>query len=251
MCKSVEGLLEVFLQHPEHARVTIQGHSDRTRATYLRETCGMEPRTSHSAGKYRAGWKGVACNRQFWTVLYPLPIRGLHEFVSKELEDYLFRVRPAIMRKRLELGLPDHPFLLVSPGCTDALDGFHTVGDPYTRSAFRKAWSVALRRLQTEFADERLKVLKRFGTTPHGLRHHYGSLLRELGVSAEMIQRFMHHLSPFSQQTYTNPRSSEINDVLNTAMSKMAAIPSADVYAAFDDINAMLDGRRRTSGTRR
>lgn len=247
--QGVDGNVEVFLRHPSKAVLTTATGETMTRAAYL-NSIGMHPRTSRLAGKSRVGWKGIACNAQHWTVLYPVPVEGAADFLSEELLHYLAVTRPRIMRRRAALGLPDHPFLLVSCRGTDR-HGNLTWGDPYTPAAYRSAWSRGIARLAKEPGNERLTVLKAAGTTPHGLRHLYGSLLREAGLTPEQIQRCMHHLSPLSQQTYTAPRLAEINAMLNAAAARTGANDVHGDFKAFRGTNELLDDLRAVRGGRR
>ena len=127
-----------------------------------------------------------------------LPI-GIQAISWEALQIYLTRVRPSLIEARLRRGLPDHPFLLVCDGSSRE----SSVGDLYTEAAFRGSWGRALGRLQARYGDPRLIVGKALGTTPHALRHSYGGLLADLGLKPDIIQECMHHVSPFSQLTYT------------------------------------------------
>jgi len=68
-----------------------------------------------------------------------------------------------------------------------------------------------------KYGDPCLRIRKRLGTTQHGVRHLYGAILSELGMSPKTIQECMHHISPLSQQTYTSPRNEFVNSQLRAA----------------------------------
>jgi integrase len=214
----VNGEPVVFLKHPVRARVDHPLFGRMDRKSYLRQVCGMEPRTQ-IAGRLHAGWKGIKCNNEFWAPLYWLPFPGMTDLFMETFQSYLFNIRPELMRKRADRGLPDHPFLLVSAGRSNQAREMDSTGDPYTKVGFENAWVRAMARLRKLSGnDPRLEVEKRRGTTLHGLRHLYGGILAELGMSPEVIQQCMHHLSPLSQQTYTKPRNQFVSDQLNAAM---------------------------------
>ena len=91
-------------------------------------------------------------------------------------------------------------------------------------------------RLMKIYGDPKLKIEKTLGTTQHGVRHLYGAILAELGLSPKTIQECMHHVSPLSQQTYTNPRNEFVN-----AQLKAAAATVGDSF--FGDIPKALRSR--------
>ena len=88
-------------------------------------------------------------------------------------------------------------------------------------------------RLRRSYGDSKLDIAKTLGTTQHGLRHLYGAILSELGLSPKTIQECVHHISPLSQQTYTNPRNEFVN-----AQLKAAAATVGDSF--FGDIPKAL-----------
>ena len=215
----VDGAPLVFLHHPVHAKVTHEVHGGMTRQEYLRTFCAMEPR-NFDAGRLHAGWKGIKCNDEWWAPLYWLPFDGIQDIFWATFQEYISEIRPRLMRQRRRRGLLDHPFLLVCAGSSNHEGDEEAAGDPYTYSAFGKAWARALGRLRAKYGDEALVVSKPLGTTPHGLRHLYGALLAELGLSPKYIQECMHHVSPLSQLTYTKPRSEHVNAMLASAAEK-------------------------------
>lgn len=200
----------VFLHHPREAKVIAPDGSSHKRvkflASYNRYPRNMLRKSGH------AGWKGVLGDRNGAEVHW-LPIPGVQEFMAAALREYLFRIRPAIMRARRLQGLPDHPYLFVGSGKMRSGTAGE-VGAPYTKPAFRSAWNRALARLRKKYDDPALELAKILGTTPHGARHFYGGYLKGLGYDGETIQRCMHHFSPFSHLIYSRLTNSEVNDIL-------------------------------------
>jgi integrase len=240
----VDGKPEVFLNHPVNAKVIHETHGEMTRQEYLRTFCGMEPR-NQAAGKYHAGWKGVKCNSQWWAPMYWLPFDGIPEHFWRTFEEYMYEVRPRLMRKRKARGLPDHPFLLVCAGSANQSGDLESSGNPYTYDAYGKAWTRAMSRLRAKYGNEVPRVAKNLGTTPHGLRHLYGGLLKELGLSSPVIQECLHHISPLSQQTYTRPHSNkEVSDQLNAAAERTRRGDIGELKSAFRGIPEMLNDLR-------
>lgn len=238
----------VFLHHPVRAMVVHEIHGEMTRSEYLRTFCGMEPR-NHDGGKFHSGWKGIKTNSQYWAPIYWLPFHGVQEMLWSTLRTYLFDVRPRLMRQRRARGLPDHPFLLVSSGGANHEGDGTSIGDPYTRTAFRNSHRRAMARLRAlRDGDPTLAIAKSLGTTLHGLRHEYGGLLEELGLSVRLRQECMHHVSPLSTLTYGQPRSESISDALNEAAlrarSGEAPQASAVVHSTEAALRALLDQAR-------
>ena len=230
----VEGVPTVFLHHPVAAMVD-HPSGRMTRQRFLNDLCGMQPRNLQS-GKFHSGWKGIKCNRDQWTVLYWLPLAGVEERFWATFQTYVSEVRPPLMERRARRGLPDHPFLLVSAGGANRDGDEDSAGDPYTLAASGNGWRRAMARLRKIYGDPKLDIAKTLGTTQHGLRHLYGAILSELGLSPKTIQECMHHISPLSQQTYTNPRNEFVN-----AQLKAAAATVGDSF--FGDIPKALRSR--------
>jgi hypothetical protein len=210
--QSVDGHFEVLFFHPEFSPITINGRKI-TRRDYLQNYCNIIPRNDKLSGKYYVGWKGMAMDVERGTPGYPVPVDGLRDLLEQRLLRYMREIRPALMRPRQLLGLPDHPFMFVSSrGAAGEISG-----SPYTADAFRSAWSLAMGRLRILAADDTLVEHKELGTTLHGARHLYGSLLNERGLSERDISHCMHHLSPFTQRIYTKPRAVEVHRSLEAA----------------------------------
>lgn len=167
--------------------------------------------------KFHSGWKGIKVGREYWAPLYWLPLPGLKEHFLASYLEYIRHVRPRLMRERRARGLSDHPFLLVSSGSARQEDDGTSVGDPYTRAAARNSWYRAISRLQRLYPDAGIVLAKTHGTTRHGLRHLYGTTLKQLGLPSEMVQECMHHISPRSQLVYQEPLGNEIHVTLTDA----------------------------------
>lgn len=202
----------IFLHNPENGQVIDRHGKQVSRQDYL-SGFSLVPRTLVE-GAFHAGWKGIS-NDEHGPPAFWLPNNSLVELLRNLLRKYLLVTRPAIMaRRRKSLG--DHPFLFVSSG--QASDGRGCeVGDPYTLSAYRSAWDAAIRRLSRIENDPNLVVRKSLGTTPHGLRHHYGRYLMTLGVEGQYIKEAMHHVSIYSHLIYTALYPSEVSAMLNKA----------------------------------
>lgn len=208
----VAGEPVIFLHHPEDGTVTDNNGVKYTRSQYLLEYYSRQPRNRLHKHKEFAGWKGLD-EEAIGAPIYWLPVEGIGRTLAKVLLHYIQFTRPQIMRKRAKLGLPDHPYLLVSDG--EHSDDPASTGAPFTMSAYYSAWQRAIARLKTRYGDPRLEVLKRQGTTTHGLRHFYGSFLRTLGLDGLVIQSCMHHKSKLSHLVYTALTPTEINNLLS------------------------------------
>lgn len=213
----------VFLHHPVQGKIHYADEGEMLRADFLRRYHQMEPRNL-VRGKFHAGWKGIKCNSEWWTQIYWLPLDGITEAFSEAVRTYLLDIRPELMRYRRKRGLQDHPFLLVSTGYANHDSDLDSVGAPYTYAAYRNAWARAVTRLRKITKDDNIIVKKKLGLTPHGLRHLYGSLLKELNVPANIIQEGLHHRSPLSQLVYTQPTAEHVHDVLSSARSGLSGL---------------------------
>jgi hypothetical protein len=231
----------VLLHHPADARTldwqvgpagTLPSNTiGMNRERYLKLYCNMAPRT-RAAGALYAGFKGMALNSEHWAPSYWIPVEGISALFWEVFRVYVSQVRPHLMEKRTSRGLPSHPFLLVCDG-----SGYHdpdpsSIGGPYTEAAFRGSWKRALRRLHQRRGDSRLIMAKDKGTTPHGLRHEYGSHLAASACTPDVIQQCMHHISPFSQLTYTKPKDEKVAAQLEAARYRIDSETLIDRAAA-------------------
>lgn len=123
--------------------------------------------------------------------------------------------RRELVCARMKRGESDHPFLFVSKG-EDRSSASSCIGNPYSLSAFKRAWARALVRVEKVYGEV-IPRGKMYGTTPHGLRHFYGKTLYKAGAPQKAIQRAMHHRHILSQNGYTEPEWEQVNDALNKA----------------------------------
>jgi integrase len=89
-------------------------------------------------------------------------------------------------------------------------------GEPLGVGSFSKSHSSAVRRIG-------LEPVKELGASPHGHRHAYGQRLKKGGLSTKEIQVAMHHVSPLSQDVYTQASAADVREAIETAMPKLAA----------------------------
>jgi integrase len=237
----VDGEPIIFLHHPEDGAVIDDQGVRWTRSQYLLENYSRRPRNKLHKQKEFAGWKGVD-EEAIGSPIYWLPIDGIGRTLAKLLLHYLQVTRPQIMRKRRKLGLPDHPYLLVSDG--EHSDDPTSTGAPFTMSAYYSAWERAIARLSARYGDPTLTVVKNHGTTTHGLRHFYGSFLRTLGLDGLVIQACMHHKSKLSQLVYTALTPTEINTLLSKRAKTDAPIEHKSVEEALASMRQTFNRQR-------
>lgn len=167
-------------------------HSNKktsNRMAYLGERYGLTPRHM-LLDSHAAGWKGNILDGKWYMRAY--------WFVPKFGELFLtlwYRYLEQIARIERH-----HPFAWIN-------QGQEPKGGMYCMMQYWRSHARACERIG-------LVVGKELGTTPHGHRHAYGRRLVAGGFSAEMIRRFMHHLSLESQKVYTTPTSQQIVDAL-------------------------------------
>lgn len=139
--QNVKGEAAFFLHHPTESVVTDSEGSLVSRRQFLERHCGITPRgMGDDAGR---SWK-----RDVHGVLvHWLPIPGIGEALATAVRAYIDNVRTPAVRARRGRGLPDHPFLLVSPETVFGR-GAGSVGNPYTKFEFWAAWNSALDRLK-------------------------------------------------------------------------------------------------------
>lgn len=229
----IDGRPSVYFFDPEVSKVANRERLLVSRREYLAHF-GLQPRNAVK-GRLHAGWKGMAdCVEG--APGFHLPVNFLIERTGALLHRYLLVTRPSIMARRPKRA-GDHPFLLVSSGRTAGATGGE-IGDPYSLSAFKRAWGAAIRRVAKVYDDESLKVSKKAGTSPHGLRHFYGRFLWTAGVEGAVIQRCMHHKSFESHRVYTRLTASEIDDLLKRYAEGQGRVQSfAAIHEAFADFS--------------
>lgn len=232
----VEDKLVGYLRHPEHFK---DGRKHRDRRTILMEDYhGLLPRNLVQ-GRFHAGWKGLALKRGYFAEIQWMPLVGIDEFLVNEFAHYLVNVRNPIMRERASLGLPDHPYLLVTTNPRP--NSKVMVGDPYTRAAARGSWKRAIGRLSELFPDRDIELAKDNGTTRHGMRHLYGHLLRVLGFDERFIQKAMHHKNILSSHVYTTYDDREVHDALEAAKEHLRQNKNEAYVPRFASTTESLD----------
>lgn len=192
----------VLIHHPSLGNVP-GGWTDKAgkwrrdcRANYLAEMFALVPRDQVMGSKH-AGWKSPRLDEKWY-------MQG-HWFPSKYGEWFL-QIWQYYLKEIAGLE-KNHPYAWVN------LDR-EPIGEMYTISMFDKAHRQACERIG-------LTVSKELGTTPHGHRHAYGQRAKKVDLDKLMIQRFMHHASPESQLTYTQPTQSEIRNALLNATIRL------------------------------
>ena len=203
---------DVFIDpaNPKAARVLVHHPSDgaydhpapltgtltsSTRADYLQVRYNRRPLTEVT-GKGHAGWKNSLLTHRarhafevFW---FP---QSIGELFLSLYRMYIQYVRPVSL---------NHPYLFVTQD-----------GEPLGVGSFSKNHSSAVRRIG-------LEPVKELGTSPHGHRHAYGQRLKKGGLSTKEIQVAMHHVSPLSQDVYTQSSAADVREAIETAMPKLA-----------------------------
>lgn len=191
-------------QDPSIALVRIHHPSDgqspqnsAPRSAYLLERFGIKPRDKLTSEE-RAGWKGAWCDAPYY-----MEARWFEpEYGRMFLNHWKLYLQQLVQVDR------NHPFAFVNLGR-------EPLGAMYKLGQFNDAHAKACRRIG-------LKVDKQLGTTPHGHRHAYGRRLKKANFSEYFIQIFMHHSSIESQETYTQPSSSEIAAALDAGAKRLA-----------------------------
>ena len=169
------------------------------RREYLAEKFGLAPRNL-MLDAHSAGWKG-----------------GTHEGSGNEWYKRAYWFAPAYGELFLTLwyryceqvariGPRAHPYAWINLG--------QGPGEIYCRLQYWRAHARACERIG-------LIVGKELGTTPHGHRHAFARRLVSAGFDRELIRKFMHHISPDSQDVYKLPTSSEVMAALNAGAEKL------------------------------
>jgi hypothetical protein len=191
----------VLVHHPsdgiyEHPDTITGGTIFSTRTDYLQVKYNRRP-LNEATGKGHAGWKNSLLTHRarnafevFW---FP---QSVGELFLSLYRMYLQQVRPFSL---------SHPYLFVTQD-----------GEPVGVGSFSKNHSSAVRRIG-------LEPVKELGTSPHGHRHAYGQRLKKGGLSTKEIQVAMHHVSPLSQDVYTQASSTDVREAIETAMPKLVA----------------------------
>ena len=204
----------VFLFHPSESLVEHSENGKLSRREHLLRQFGRVPRSDHLKGPEALGWKGVRGDVAGATI-YWLPCPNFGRSMGASLKHYIEHIRAPVMHLRLRMGLPDHPYLLISTSMNPP-DG-RNIGDPYTLAAFNSSWKRGVRRAYE--ADGLLPpvIAKENGNTPHSCRHRYAHHLKELGLDGAVIQHCLHHMNPLSHLIYVKPSDAAVSEKLNQA----------------------------------
>ena len=173
------------VHHPSEGWVQIR--NERTgalerlrRADYLIRSCGRRPLTQE-VGRQYAGWKNPLLTdvnrktiRVFWLD------QDAAEMFYVCWRAYLLHSRPVVLRT---------PWAWLTKE-----------GQPIGVAAFEELWATAMRRIG-------IKADKNAGTSPHGLRHRYGTWWNFLEFDNDQVrdkfaQIALHHQSLFAQEVY-------------------------------------------------
>ncbi|MGI1999407.1 hypothetical protein [Shewanella sp. AC91-MNA-CIBAN-0169] len=213
---SGSGLCQVHLRHPSDAKTFIIGE-DKLRSQYLAER-GLMPRTKGPSKSYKVGWKNLLTDKSLTA-----PVFFLHsnaQFLFNQMYIYYLTVfRPNLIEVNRNLGRPEHPFLFVSNGVNRAT-GESYIGSPYSLSAYKKAFTRALDRVEN-ILDIVIPRGLEYGTVPHGGRHFFAGSLADMGIQPKIIQKCLRQRSVLSQGAYTAPTFQRIQDSLNQAKQSM------------------------------
>jgi len=198
------GCALVKLYHPEDGYINyFDKYTNKTveltRKEYLQKKYNLTPRNLQT-GTNHAGWKDLALDKtgKFnYAIVYWFPT-----WAGKLFWDLYKRYIMEIGPKNLS-----NPYLFVSTH-------HKSFGLPYTINAFRDSHQNAIKKIKLHYKKE-------FGTTPHAHRHAYGQNLQNSGLPKNIIQKALHHKSPFSQMVYTLPSVEKINQVLNEASNNI------------------------------
>ena len=205
----------VVLNHPEEAYVEWTDPTSGARAWIQRKEMlarhyGLKARNVVKRGHYHVGWKGMALDEDHQAFIFWIhPVAGAL-FWTLYLA-YIRRVRPAIMKRRRDMGGRDHPFLFVSEEINPVTG---LPGEPYSEKAYERNHEAAVRRLGLDHE-------KAAGTTTHGLRHLYGHTMQKLDVHPQVIRQGLHHVNLLSQTIYTIPMPSEVSEQLRAAQLRV------------------------------
>lgn len=193
-----QGKAFVRIYHPEDGYIQYYNKytydiQESNRKDYLNKIYSLKPRNLQT-GKNRAGWKDLALDKtgkDNYAIVHWFP-SWTGKLFWELYKTYISRVLP----KNL-----NHPYLFVS------LKG-KNIGQTYTINAFRDSHQKAVKKIGLSYGKD-------FGTSPHSHRHAYGQNLDNAKIDPNIIQKVLHHKSPFSQLVYTSPSITKINETLN------------------------------------
>lgn len=173
------------------------GRRTDNRGVYLPEMFAIAPR-DQVMGSRHAGWKNPRLDGKYYMEAY---------WLLPKYGEWFLQIWPYYLKKIVAVER-NHPFAWVN------LDR-EPRGSMYTLTMYDKAHRQACGRIG-------LTVAKSLGTTGHGHRHAYGQRLKNAGLDRLLKQRLMHHASPESQDTYTQPTRSDLQKALREATVRMS-----------------------------
>lgn len=195
---SVEaGEVIVRVHHPEYG---LAPDGKTNRATYLQNQYGLQPRNRlvKATDPLFLGWKNGLItdpHRRCFEVFF-YPHEASHVFAVL-WRDYHLR-----QRVRPQAG-NDHPYAFTNKA-----------GQAYSHRMFRKSHKLGIERIGLAYE-------KNHGTTPHGHRHAYGQRLARGGSDPLLIKNAMHHASITSSQTYTQPTTTQMRQILRELEARL------------------------------
>ncbi|MBT9521300.1 MAG: site-specific integrase [Dechloromonas sp.] len=197
---------------PDHINPLTKKYMNEDREQYLKTRYQSQPRNLID-GRFHAGWKNLQLSNgtEKYTQVNWFPSYWGEIFLTL-FKIYISRIRPTIS---------NHPYLFVSLNREN-------FGAPYTIDSYRQSHARAIKRIG-------LTPQKQYGTTPHGHRHAYGQMLTDAGVPEIVIQRALNHKSIISQNVYTSPSQSKIDEELRKAQSRI------DTTAALNKSRILVD----------
>lgn len=208
-----------MLRHPDQAETFLVGETG-TRRQFL-DRLGLPPRKEAAEKSLRAYWKNLDLDPSTNQTEAFFFHSSLEELFSSYYNAYL-DYRRRLVGMRVARGECPHPFLFVAKG-EDHSSGQSCIGNPYSYSAFERAWERALRRIEARFVEP-IPRGKKFGTTPHALRHAYAQTLVNAGIVPQAIKKAMHHRHIESQRVYTEPEWEMVNAALSKAKTEFQAL---------------------------
>jgi hypothetical protein len=213
------GLAWIRIGHPSLGSVSVKnkitGKIERTSKQDVLAAQGLKPRT-RLIGQKHAGWKRPALDGKYFLEVHWAP---------RQLGFLFWRVWRLYLLQLTRIDIPHRHAFVVFKGPTR--------GEMYSLAHYDRAHAKAVRQIG-------LVPEKNLGTTEHGHRHAYATLLRLMGMKPVVIKRCMHHKSVKSQVVYTQPQAKEIHDELTAANSRLeageVAEPSLVVSKMAEDI---------------
>ncbi|MFZ3464550.1 site-specific integrase [Vibrio harveyi] len=203
------GALEINLHHPSQSRCNIPPYKNKRREEYLLER-GLLPRNNdNNSNSYHAGWKDLALDNHYTTKI-KLIHREVEILFVKLFKEYMYQREVSMKTYKAKHGY-EHPFLFVKMGDPNDL------GAPLSISAYIRSLKRACRRLQIAGYPAEYGAVN--GVSPHAMRHWFGSMLEECGVSPKVIQEMMNHRNILSQDIYKSVNKRSIDD----AVTKIAS----------------------------